>query len=223
MESFEFKKTIKGELPVEGDSLAILLKEKKLFHGSSNSEMTQFMTSEEVKVADITDGVTVGEGLHLTSSEKAANAYAQKRTKNLQRKEGIAPTSFEVLVDGLKLLDLRNDANIATFAEKFRAHLVSILKNEEIKKKLNLMVNNSIIEALREIQSGISLRNIQKISGYAMAGVFTDFVKEQGYDGLVTLEGGEGYEDDALTYTGDHDTYVIFNPEKTHVLKKRIL
>jgi len=223
MENFEPKNTIEGEFTVEGDALSIFLKEKKLFHGSSNSEMTQFMTSEEVKAVDIIDGVTVGEGLYLTSSEKASMAYAQKRTKNLERRGGVAPTSYEVLVDGLKLLNLKNDANIATFAEKFRAHLLSIMKNEEVIKKLNWMVNNSIIEALQEIQNGISLRNIQKISGYAMAGVFTVFVKELGYEGVVTLEGGEGHENDILTHTGDHDTYVIFNPDKARVLKKHVL
>lgn len=222
MENPEFQKFVEGEFPVEGDNLGVFLKEKRLFHGSSNSEVSQFMTREEVKAADITDGVTVGEGLYLTSSEKAANAYAQRRTRNLAKKEGVGPTSYEVQVDSLKLLDLRNDGNISVFTEKFRVYLVSILKSEEA-EKLNWMVHSSIIEALQEIQNGVSLRNIQKLSGYAMAGVFTCFVKEQGYDGVVTFEGGEGHEDDVATHTGEHDTYVIFNPDKAIVLRKQVL
>ena len=40
--------------------------------------------------------------------------------------------------------------------------------------------------------------------------LFSDYIKSFGYEGLITLEGGEGGN-------GNHDTYLIFDPEKAKI------
>jgi len=48
-----------------------------------------------------------------------------------------------------------------------------------------------------------------------MGNTFSDYVESLGYDGLITFEGGE-----PLT-GGNHDSYVIFDPEKVKIIKEQ--
>ncbi len=105
MEGLKLKQFEEGEFPVEGDNLAVQLKDKILFHGSSNPSTENFMTSEEAETAEITEGATVGKGLYLTSSEKAASAYARRRFDNTSNKSGIEATFYEIKLNNLKMLD----------------------------------------------------------------------------------------------------------------------
>jgi hypothetical protein len=219
MESLKLKQYAPGEFPIEGDDLGILLKDRTLFHGSVNPNTERFMTAEEANSADITDGATVGSGLYLTSSPDAASTYASRRVRNASKKDDLVATSYEVNIDDMKLLDLRAQENITNFAEKFRTYLVGLIKDPTSKKR-DYMVNNSIIAALQQIEKGATLQNIHSLTGYAMAGVFTDFVKELGYDGVVTIEGGEGHDSDDGFYIGNHDTYVLFDPSKAAIVSK---
>lgn len=222
MEGVPTKEFAEGESPVEGDNLGVLLKEKKLFHGSTNPSTEKFMATEEAQAADITDGTTVGSGIYLTSSENVAALYARRRLRNASKKDGLEATSYETSLDNLKFLDLRDDKNVAQFAEKFRPHLIDCLRNART-KSIDHSVANSIIVALGEIEKGVTLRSIHGLAGYAMAGVFTDFVKRQGYAGVVTMEGGEGHENDDSFYVGNHDTYVLFDPTKASIVGKKRL
>ncbi len=78
-----------------------------------------------------------------------------------------------------------------------------------------------MITALIEIGKGITINNIHTLTAYSMSRVFTDFVKQSGYDGLVTIEGGEGIKQEEATFTGEHDTYVVFDPTKAEILNKK--
>lgn len=209
-----------NEFPVEGDGMGVLVREKTLFHGSTNPKTERFMTAEEAAASDITDGETVGRGLYLTSSEDAANTYARRRVRNATNKDGLEATLYEAKLDNLKLLDLRSQENIAEFAEKYRRHLVGILTGAG-SQETDLWVTNSIIAALQEIEKGATLKNIHSLTGYAMSGVFTNFVEQIGYDGVVTLEGGEGDASDESGFIGNHDTYVLFDPTKVAIVSKK--
>lgn len=224
MEGIKTKQFAEGEFLIEGDNLGVELKDKTLFHGSVKPSIEKFMTSEEADIANITDGSTFGLGLYLTSSEKAATAYARKRKSDStlkQEEAGIESTFYFTKLENLKLLDLRTQENISEFSQKFRTHLIERLRDKSYSH--DWVVQNSMVKALEEIERGITLYNIHSLTGYAMAGVFTNFAKQEGYDGAVTIEGGEGYENEELTYTGNHDTYVVFDPTKVIIVDKKKL
>jgi hypothetical protein len=212
------------ELPIEGDELDVLLKNRILFHGSYNSDTSEFVTSEEADDKEITDGTTVGKGLYLTSSERSASGYARRRAKHTMV-EGLSPTLYEVKVDNMKLLDLRTTEHIVVFSEKYRTYLLDELKDADSKYNgfIRIAIKKSIADALEEIFKGVSLKSMHILAGYAMADIFTDFVKKEGYEGIITIEGGEGMEDEGQTFTDQHDTYVVFDPTKVSIRNKSVL
>lgn len=66
-------------------------------------------------------------------------------------------------------------------------------------------------DAFIAIRSGkIKSGNISEAVGPALGKYFSEFVESLGYDGLIAIEGGEGD-------VGNHDSYVVFNPEKVRI------
>ncbi len=169
----------------------ILVRKKTLYHGSATPEIKEFEESKER---------TIGNGIYLTSHAQKAIGYADVRSRAKE-----PAILYEVIIENLKLCDLRKNINVAKiavgFGEKLRTELVKIP---------NRRVKNNIIQTLELIDAGeITADNIRDVS-FNFLSWFTDYIKSLGYDGLITFEGGDGN-------IGSHDSYVIFDPKKVKI------
>ncbi len=195
------------------DGLGILVKKKTLYHGSGISGIKKFDKAEDD---------TVGSGVYFTSEAKHAIGYARNRSeRELTRQDGHAnkdskPVIYEVSVENLKLLDIRYNKNLGKIMKKFskflweRAKEVKKLRDEAVNESERYKWNryrNDMFDAIEAIDSGRINTDIQSATRI-LGQKFSDFIKSLGYDGLVTFEGGE------KNTGGNHDTYVIFDPEK---------
>ena len=202
MENFESQQLRDGltqEIEEEIDNgLGIFIKKKTLYHGSDTTGIKQFNKAEED---------TVGSGIYFTSEAKDAIGYARRRSSS--RKEAM-PVIYESSVENMKLLDLRKDENIKKILEGFREVLKNKLKESDLKWSYEAVLQR----AIEVITAGkIGVGNLREVT-FGVGQIFSDYVKTIGYEGLVTLEGGEG--DDV----GNHDTYLIFDPEKIGINKE---
>lgn len=188
------------------NGLGILLKNKILYHGSPISGIKKFNS-------DLIENTTVGDGMYFTSEAKKAIGYGRIRSGN---KNNII---YEVTVNNLKLLNLRINENVKKVFDLFKDKLLNKLNNLDPKKYSPLMfdvLKDSYIKAIDNIEKGNYdcgqvRRIVHNTSGVNFGYDFAKHVKEIGYDGLVTFEGGENEE------TSEHDTYMIFNLEKVKI------
>lgn len=170
-----------------------------LYHGSGISGVSEFKEAEET---------TVGQGLYLTSELEAAKGYAKVRaTKSPSAK----PIVYEVELKDLRLADLRQSEAFPIFAQ------LLILKIEEALKNPN--ISHYVQGAMYETRDKIRKREYEGLKDLTWhhQDLTTIIIQEQGYDGLVTIEGGEGEE------IGKHDTYLIFDPHKAKVLREILI
>ncbi|MEK7664646.1 MAG: hypothetical protein AAB361_00730 [Patescibacteria group bacterium] len=202
------------------DGLGVFVKKKTLYHGTSAKGIKKFEKAEET---------TVGDGIYLTSQAKNAIEYAYMRAKNPRGSKRLEadgnPIIYETFVENLKLLDLRKDENLEKVMKGFG--LVLWQRAKEIGAEIkNSTASNNGLNAYREtlfdvfkfISSGEvkKISDIQKVTLHLEDGLFTNYVKSLGYDGLATVEGGEG---DYMFK--NHDSYVIFDPEKVKIIKEQ--
>lgn len=177
------------------NGLGIFVEKKTLYHGSGTSGIVTFDKAEED---------TVGSGIYFTSEAKDAIGYARRRSRG--RKDS-SPVIYESSVENMKLLDLRNSENVLKILDGFKQVLIEKLKKPDLKYYYRAVVQ----KALEVIYSGkVGVSNLREVT-FVTCQEFSDYCKSLGYDGLVTFEGGEG--DDI----GDHDTYLIFDPEKAKI------
>ena len=181
------------------DGLGILLKKKTIYHGSGTSGIEQFNNAEED---------TVGSGIYFTSEAKDAVGYARRRSRG---REDASPVIYESSVENMKLLDLRKDENVNKILEGFKKVLIEKTKEKWPNRIDEYYIHKSLEQAIEAINSGkVRAGNLREVT-FSTGQIFSDYVKSLGYEGLTTLEGGEG--DD----TGNHDTYLIFDPEKVKI------
>jgi hypothetical protein len=183
------------ETSVDG-GLGIHIKQKTLFHGTGVKDIQVFRPAEET---------TVGEGVYLTSQLQGAVDYARDRSEVTQTD----PLVYETSIEDIKLLDLRNDENIQKILPGFQRLLEEILTkltDEDPWYRQAGIVN--ILEHIRENKIKVGLI---KLIAQSEGKLFSEYVQSLGYDGLITIEGGES------KHTEDHDTYLVFNPEKVQI------
>lgn len=185
------------ETPTE-DGLGFLITRKVLYHGSGTSGIEKFNAAEDD---------TVGSGLYFTSKPEDALGYAQGRAE--QRKTE-SPVLYESEVENIKVIDLRKDENVKAVLPGFKEILESKLQDPEI----GWARQGTLQEAIAKINTGaVGGGNLREIA-WSHGTDWTDYIKSLGYDGLITNEGGEG------GYVGNHDSYVIFDPEKAKIIKE---
>src|SRR3989344_1322668 len=181
------------------DGLGIFLKKKTLYHGSGTGGIEQFNKAEED---------TVGSGIYFTSEAKDAIGYARRRSRG---REGTLPIIYESSVENMKMLDLRKDENVKKVLEGFR----EVLKNKLKEPDLKWYYEESLENAVKAIdESKVNAGNLRKVT-YSVCQMFSDYVQSLGYEGLVTFEGGVGED------IKNHDTYLIFDPEKVKVNREQ--
>ncbi len=177
------------------DGLGILVKQKTLYHGSGTGGIEQFDKAEED---------TVGSGIYFTSEAKDAIGYARRRAR---RKENASPVIYESLVEDMKLLDLRKNKNVKKILAGFKRVLQDKLKEPDLTWNYEAVLKR----AIKSIDAGeVGAGNLREAT-FSTGQTFSDYVKSLGYEGLVTLEGGEGEDIE------DHDTYLIFDSEKIKI------
>lgn len=178
--------------------LGVYVKCKTLFHGTGVKDIKVFRPAEET---------TVGEGVYLTSELKGAIDYAKERSEVTQTD----PLVYETSIEDMKLLDLRNGENIQKILPGFQKVLedtLSKLTDEDPWYRQAGIV--TILGYIRENDNRIKTGWL-KLIAQSEGKLFSEYVQSLGYDGLITIEGGES------KHTEDHDTYLIFNPEKVKI------
>jgi len=114
---------------------------------------------------------------------------------------------YESSVENMKLLDLRKDENVKKVLDGFKQVLIEKLKEPD----LEWNVQGVLQKAVEAITSGkVGSGNLREVT-FSTGQMFSDYCKSLGYEGLMTFEGGEG--DDV----SNHDTYLIFDPEKAKI------
>ncbi len=186
-----------NEEEIDG-GLGVLVKRKTLYHGSGTSGIKEFNAAEND---------TVGSGIYFTSEAKDAIGYARRRARSA--KDG-SPVIYESAVENMKILDLRKLENVRKVMEGFKQVLFEKLKEPDLKWNYEEVLKR----AVKSINEGkINSGNLREVT-FSTGDLFTDYVKSLGYDGLATMEGGEGND------IGDHDTYLLFDPNKVKINKE---
>ena len=207
-------KKIEGEQNEEeiNNGEGVFVKKKTLYHGTSAKGIEKFEKAEEI---------TVGEGVYLTSQVKDAINYARVRAENARgSKKNQAdgnPIIYETCIENLKLLDLRDNRNFKNIMKGFFYALRERENSSEFAGPEYSWYRNELADKREIIGSG-KMRGIDDIQMVTRAdsNIFSDYVRSLGYDGLITTEGGEG------EYAHqNHDSYVIFDPEKVKILKEQ--
>ncbi len=178
--------------------LDLEITEKRLYHGSPVGDISEMSVAEND---------TIGQGVYFTSDSERASEYAIRRSGN----RGGDPTVYEAEIKDLKLANLTDAQNIAEVLQGFRPVLAARLEEGG----LVWYAENALREAITTIDAGevgLGLRRAVE----SCQRMFTDYLKAQGYDGLVGVEGGEpGVE--------RHDSYVIFDPQKAKLVAEHPL
>ena len=182
------------------DGLGVFVKKKILYRGEGHRGSKE----EGLKAAEDTRS-TVGEGVYFTSQAKDAVGYAYERSGLIDT----APVIYECLIENMKLLDLRKDENVKKILPSFKKILRDQLKDPKYEK-----VTDHLYNAIDAIDSGKVGSGNLKLAVGGFDQLFSDYIKSLGYDGLATLEGGE-------LIVKEHDTFVIFDPEKIKMIKKQ--
>jgi len=188
------------------NGLGVLVQKKTLYHGSGISGIKTFNKAEED---------TVGSGVYFTSEAKDAIGYARlrsERERNPQRADGApviedsVPIIYESSVENMRLCDLRKDENVKKVLDGFK----EIAKEELKKPDVKWFAQRVLERTIETINSGkIGVGNLKEIA-QNNGKLSSDYIKSLGYEGLIALEGGEGGN-------GNHDTYLIFDPEKAKI------
>jgi hypothetical protein len=184
------------------NGLGIFIKRKVLFHGSNISGIQNFKPADET---------TIGQGVYLTSQAEAAIRYAHGHS--LRHENKTPPIIYEVSIENLKLLDLRDDKNVDAILQGFR----EILLKEKKKPGLKWYEENAFSDAIEAIDTKRYYRLGLREVTWNFQNIFADYCKFLGYDGLIYIEGGNA------PFTGDHDTYLIFDPSKIKVIEEHKL
>lgn len=175
-----------------------------LFHGTPSSSITAFKKGIED---------TLGTGIYFTSERKKAEGYAVKRTCS----DGV-PFVYEARAPYAKFLDLRDAQTLAFVLEGYVGFANKWLEKkypeEEITNANIRFSRNMLARKIKRITERIkegkcSVGNIRTVS-YEIPYLWTEYIQSLGYEGLIGLEGGEDN-------IGNHDSWLVFDPEKTLV------
>lgn len=169
------------------NGLDLLINRKTLYHGSANPGIMTFNPAEED---------TVGSGIYFTSEAKDAIGYARRRSRS---KQGSAPILYETQVENLRLANLRMTRAVKKILDGFKEVLKHSLSDSNIQWNYQETLRRSI-DAIS--QGKVGSGNLREVI-FAHTDKFTKYLESLGYDGLVTIEGGEGED------IGIHDTYLL--------------
>lgn len=202
----------KGSIEITLDNGEVLvlptikINKKKLYHGSTVSGITEILEAEED---------TVGKGVYLTSEPMWASGYAMVRSSNPQNR-----IVYETEVENLTLIDLTNQRETLPILGKLMVQEIRKFENktansEDIKAPLKWAISHNASEIYKMVREN-KLRAPRDLL-FHFGALATNKLKGLGLDGIKAIEGGEGGNNIKI---GDHDTYVIFDPQKVKVIQE---
>ena len=119
----------------------------------------------------------------------------------------------------MKFLNLRNTANLKKVLPGFKQKLIELKANIRpsdnafLDKSVQDMIDQRIRLIDEDKADNTKIRDVTMGVGEA----FTEYVQSMGYDGVIAYEGGE----DNNLFLEDHDTYVVFDPNRVHVAQEQ--
>lgn len=182
----------------------IIQRNKILYHGSPNPGIALLEAAYDT---------TVGAGVYLTGAVTAAK-YAEHRGNQLDADLPPGkPTLYEVEIPYARLVNFYNSDTAREKMHSFSAVLQQAL--EDLPGNSPWYEEAGLLHALANIELAGHPGMIRE-AAVGNGVLFSNFLQESGYDGLRTLEGGEGE-------IGDHETYVIFDPRRVYVRSGHLL
>lgn len=184
----------------DGESIrfpTVEVEKKHLFIGKSELGLVEVPEAYET---------TVGDGVYLTSQQEAAEGYALRRSKG-----GGVPTIYKAEIQNLSLLDLTSQEAQEKFTSYWKEQLLKL--REELVHKEWSAKEAAVDQALLNINTN-SIRGLRDIT-FSFGDLVRETLKREGFDGLIIEEGGEGRGE-----IGNHDSYVIFNPQDVRIIKE---
>lgn len=191
----------------------------QLFHGSTVAGIKKFVDAEET---------TVGAGVYLTTQRDSATGYAKVR--EIDRRLTDPAIVYETEIADMNILNLSTADAILNFMKFIRPQIYLWDKNELPKVKFSSeffkeTYHSALVDLNIRIAEWIKKGHIPPVKSILQQ--FGDparkILMREEFDGLMTIEGGE-YQRNPNTgeeiRIGDHDSYVIFQPDKVRIVKE---
>lgn len=205
-----------------------------LFHGAAKpfNYSPKYDYSSAEYFTDTDGSQTLGEGLYATDARDAAENYSRVR----QGKDNAEPIVLVLLPYQARMLDLRGPTDNSKNApvpkelfEKWFQFYKNYYFNNENRKNLPWYIQGSesgywtLLNEARKLDKVMDLRTMLDTGGIIdpalrelhhnlpsppWTRLFSNFMKQEGYDGLVYNEGGEGKNPKASP------SYIFYNLEK---------
>jgi hypothetical protein len=208
------------------EGLGLRFAEVSVYHGGAQADIVDFNRSVDT---------TIGAGLYATSMPDQAFGYAVIRAHDheeggprIQTRNGVVeptnrPVVYELTLQDVTFADLREQANIdRVLPGPFADFLATWIDEhqEAIDNDRYHVAREGMTQALAQLRATDSVQPGQiktALGNYYMVGeAFSDYLISLGYDGLIGLEGGEQIGT-AESYTGSHDSWVLFSPASADV------
>lgn len=190
-----------------------------LFHGSPVSGIAEFKDAEET---------TVGSGIYLTSQREAAIGYSYVRTTD--KKLTSPPIVYDCEIENVNVLTLTTRTAIMDFMKYIRQELWRFRKDElpkrtDLDDNQRMWYNNGLMHVNDRLWEAIQADRTLPPKEFLMTcgDAVREILTREGYDGIMAMEGGE-HGTNPFTgepfSIGDHDSYVIFQPNKVKILNE---
>ena len=178
---------------------SIKIREMVLYHGATMSGIKELKEAEDT---------TMGDGLYLTSSKKAATGYSFVRA--LKDEKHIL---YETMIENMDILNLSTPGSVREFMKFYVEVLSDELKTMDSSRwAVRENYSRTRDKVYKALQEGRIL-NPKEMLQYTGATARNRLMK-LGYDGIFAIEGGGGD-------VGDHDSFVIFDPKRVKVVEER--
>lgn len=215
-------KLAQGEAQWREDRTGFHWNKKTIYHGTNTSGIVTFEFAGESTIGN--------NAVYFTSDRSLANGYAQ-----LRRRENGAGTAivYEAVVEDIDLMNWVEKKVVDVLKQKFMAYCVSLeseleasdfetfasqhMLEPQITKRLVQLALRRIIEHCEGdvIHGG----NIKLIAQGVMGIFFQEFVKISGFNGVITIEGG----DDPKFTAKPGISVVVYDRDKITSLSEKVV
>jgi hypothetical protein len=185
----------------------------RLYYGANMPGLEELRPNS----ADNFENITIGSGLYLASSSKAASSYAEIRADE----NGGEPILYEVDINDMTFCDLTTPENIAPVLEGFSTFLEDWFRQHRQDKPAHTL--HAVLHVIRTIKQQSAVRADRLYTVLESVGpYFSEYLAGQGFDGLKGVERGEiGARVNEAT--GIHDSYVVFDASRVQVKSEHAL
>jgi hypothetical protein len=192
----------------------MIFEEENVYHGTTEPEIESFDFAKESTIGN--------KALYFTVDPTLAMGYAKLRG---EERGGQAAHLYEVGLSDIKLQNWAQLETVYILKEKFATYLEQVIQEIEIKgyesfaqkygiqpkireSTVRNVINNTIGHIKQEgFLHGGNIKNV----AFGIPGIFfQNFVEQNGFDGVITIEGG----DDSNHTAKPGLSVVVYNPDK---------